>query len=280
MSLKRSRFNNGGSGPPGWAAIAQQAARVGANHLIGKGASPAFVAFNDWLQSDGRKPAGILKPVPISQAIKNTKLKSYLDKTYAKKCGVEVKHYQTSGGVVTNTTLLNGINFPQDILIPQNTTDTGRIGDTIEIKEVQMNFSFQSGPASTRDTRMRCFLVKTGQTAPGLVPVVTDILWDATNMRSGVKDKREHTGLTTFTILKEWNFTLQPPGVAGIDTKYLNFTYRPKGCHSITWTDADTTGAAANVIDGHLCFYSMYETFGAISAPVITIWQEFSFVDL
>lgn len=279
MSLKRMRNNVGGAAP-GWGAIAQEAARVGARHWAAKGASPAFVAFNDWLQSDGRKPAGILKPVPISQAIKNTKLKSYLDKTYAKRCGVEVKHYQAAGGLVTNTTLLNSVNFPQTLLIPQNTTDTGRIGDTIEIKEVQMNFSFSSGVASARDTRVRMFLVKTGQTAPGLVPVVTDILWDSTNIRSGVKDKREHTGLTTFTILKEWNFTLQPPGVAGIDTKYMNFTYRPKGCHSITWTDADTTGDAVNVIDGHLCLYTMYENVAGPVPPVITLWQEFSFVDL
>jgi len=164
-------------------------------------------------------------------------------------------------------------------LIPQNTTDSGRIGDTLEIKDVKINFTFSSNAISTRDVRMRLFLVKCGQTTPGGSPPTTDILWDATDIRSGIRDKREQVGGVPFTILKEWNFTLQPPPVAGIDTKYLNFEYRPKGCHSVTWTDADVGGLTANLIDGSLRLFGMYETFGAAGAPMTNIWQEFSYVD-
>jgi len=247
----------------------------------------AYSAYNRYRGGDYKGAisdvASLMVPSTASAArktaatvLKSTKLKKYLDRTYEKKCGVEVKSYDIAYVNALTTTLTDFQDDPYNLAIPQGTNDESRIGNQIEIKKVLYKISFNADPAATATTRMRLFLVKCGKNA-GSVASPNEILYAITNIRSPrtMSDQK----VSPFTILKEWNIKISNVD-AGNDRYELNYVYTPKGCHLVTYASSDTTGAQTSILEGQLVLYGMYENFGGAFAPGFHSYTRYEFVDV
>lgn len=194
---------------------------------------------------DGKEAKKASQPGAV---IKGTGLKSYLDRTYQKKCGVEIKHKLVANSLAPTTTLALGYTPFDDI--PTGTLDYERTGNSIECKRV----------------RFRCILTNSSATVPTFVRLIwvwcknyngstialTQILNTTTNIMSfppidegrGVKILRDKT---------------IPLGVTTSDTsrKEINFGLSFPKCKSIRWTQASTTGDVAEMQEGFIGLYTM-----------------------
>lgn len=224
-----------------------------------------------------------LKQAKLStaKALKSTSMGRYLDKTYVKKCGVEVKHYQNNSATFAIGTSFGtgtGTVQPQDLAIPTGLQDSNRTGNTIELKALKCNFTLTINAASTLPVRVRLMMVRLGQNA-GSPPTGGQLLWSPADIRSLRFDKREVN--RSYTILSEKNFLLTPTALgSGRSRIDFSWNYFPKGCHEVVWLDTDTTGAVANITKGQIYFYSMYETAGVAGAPALTQFCEYQYSDI
>jgi len=244
------------------------------------GASNAAVAMDvvgSLLGSAPGTTAAIAKPPTPAQALKGTKLKRYLDRTYQKKCGLEVKHYEQTTGVgpMGGGTLALFQQFPADGQVAQDVQETSRIGDSIEIKSLDLNFTVECGAGVAVPQRVRMIVLKLGVLPAGTVPSTIQILENNGNIRSGYLTKDEMT--IPFTVLKEWDFTVYPNPNNTQTRRDISWHYRPKGCHSVTWTDTDAGGFVANITDGAICMYTIVEGGGV--PPTYASWHRLEWVD-
>ena len=263
--------------PRGYARTLSNAARRAAGTDFGKMViAGADAKVRSLLGAAAGKVTAKLTP---SVALKGTKLKSYLDKTYAKKCGVEVKHYQNIlPPIAPGTTLSSLSEYPSSLFVPQNLTDSGRVGNTIEVKSLKLRMTVAANALATQSTRVRMFLVKMGQVGPGVTVPPSQLLWLPGSIRSPQVLKDETT--IPFTVLKEWAFDLSPLNTNGNDRRDITFTYVPKTCHHIVWQDVDTTGDIVNITNGAIVLYAMFETFGLVAAPLVYQNHEFDYIDI
>ena len=209
-----------------------------------------------------------------SAVLAKTPLKSYLDKRYAKKCGVEVKQNDGSGNPTITTSLAN-FNSPF-VGISQGLTDSTRLGNSIEIKSYQCKINFHAGATSTAPTLVRLIIVKQLQMQLASLTGAT-ILQDSTNIKSNyIIDKAR-----SFTVLKDVTFTLSSFNSGSRDSyKSITYNYRPKTCHSIKWTQADATGIIGDMLEGNLQLLVMYQQpTGAASGPTCTYYDRCEWVD-
>jgi len=209
----------------------------------------------------GSAVSQLLAPDKPSQAktspatvLNNTRLRSYLDKRYARKCGVEVKQIdviQTSNTIAT--ALANETN-PFDA-IAQGLTDVTRIGNSIEVKSLTWNCHIKANTASTAPAIVRVIVVKQGDMNGAAIPI-GQILEVTNNVRSPYSLNKADS----FTVLFDRTYTLASTTSGSPSTyKHIKWTYRPRHCHEIRWTQADTTGALANMLHGNVAVYMMYE---------------------
>lgn len=215
-----------------------------------------------------------------SLALKGTKLKSYLDRTYQRKCGVEVKHYENqAAGLLVGTTLAQVEQFPNNGVIAQGMTDGTRIGNSIEIKKVSLNMTFYVNAGAINSTRVRAVLLRCHEATAGTTPPPSNILWAPGNIRSGFMDKDETVVAPNvpYSLVKAWDFHLDAPATGGNDRRDIRFNYHPKKCHAVRWLDTDVAGAVANIFEGALVLYVMYD--GSF-APSLNTWHEFSYIDV
>jgi len=217
--------------------------------------------------------------VAPAQLLQGTRLKSYLDRRYAKKCGVEVKQYQylPAPGLV-GTTLATQFT-PLEGAIAQGTTDNTRIGSRIEIKRIQMKFKFTALAASTGPCQIRFIFVKLGD-MPGTNPASGSILESTGNIRSMLTQTNDQT--RDFTVIKDKTFKLSAVSSGDQNiTKEWSWTYKPKGCHSVEWLSSDTTGSLANMTKGNFIGYIMYESVPvAAQQPTLYQYTNVEWVDL
>jgi len=209
-------------------------------------------------------PAAILAKTP---------LRSYLDKRYARKCGVEV--HQRAGVIsYTITSTLSNVNVIT-AAIAQGDGDAERVGSSLEIKSYTAKILFRAGALASDTTFVRMFLVKTGKTE-GTNPSANEILTSTTNITSPLVSKTDNVVQSAFTIVKEFNFSLSPYSHPGAD-KMIRINYRPKGCHSLRFLETDTAGSTANVIEGNLILYAMYS---GVAAPTHSVnYDQLEWVD-
>jgi len=293
MSAGRKRSRSFGAGAAGvdWGGAVRGA--VDAWGRYRPAVQAAGAAWQDFMSASGGKPPGVAKPPPVSALIKNTKLKSYLDKTYQKKCGVEVKRATNSAStflaaaVGATSGLQQYFLFPANLLIPQGVTDSTRVGNSIEIKKMFLNMSVslaQAGTPFTASVRFRFFLVKVGEVnPPGATPGAGQILTLPTTSLSTLTMKDEQS--VPNSIIKEWDFTLHPLNTDGKDRFDIKFTYVPKGCHAIRWTDADTLGFQSNIFNGNIVLYCLWECQSLVpppigSVPLVSTYNEIDYIDI
>lgn len=214
------------------------------------------------------------------KVLKATALGRYLDQHYEKKCGVEIKRTYVHGltpGITTGFTY--SIAQPLNTSIPLGTAEGQRIGTTIEVVKLKTVASFFVNPAATTSQKMRLMLVKLGKNAGGF-PLGSQILNTPTDIRSIKLFPNDIT--EDYRILCEHSFKLSAASGMGLDRYDWSYTYVPKGCHKITWNDADTTGALANVTEGQILLYWMYEdgTFLGANQPTCSINQLLEYTDV
>jgi len=232
-------------------------------------AAPAALSAAKYLLS---KPTR--KAVSPAKAIANTKLKSYLDRRYERKCGTEVKMRDATGTPAVGTSLAT-LESPF-LNIAQGLTDANRIGSHIEVKSYRLVAQFACGTISTGPAIIRIICLKQNQ-MQNAVLTGASVLSDPTNIRSPYLEDKQRS----FTVLKDTTFTLSAFNSGNKDTlKRWVWNYNPKGCHSIKWDTADTTGAAASMLEGNLQIMVMYELpSGVASAPTVKTYSRAKWVD-
>lgn len=237
---------------------------------VGKQYGPLAANAANYLLS---KP--VSKAVSPAKVIANTKLVSYLDKKYQKKCGVEVKQVDATGAP-TITTSLATYDSPY-VGIAQGLTDSTRLGNSIEVKSYHIEATFHCGASSTAPTLVRVMVLKQGQMQLAALTGAA-VLQDPTNIKSPLLMDKQRS----FTVLKDFTFRLSAFSSYEKDTYYRwVYTYRPKSCHSIKWTQADTTGVIGNMLEGNLQIMVMYEQpTGAPSAPTTRFYSRSEWVDV
>lgn len=207
-----------------------------------------------------------------SQVLKGTRLLSYLDNKYEKKCGTEIKQFFSATVTGTPTTTLATLVSPF-VGIAQGLTDSTRIGDSIEVKKLRIRFTIRAGAASTAVSQVRIIVTKQGLMA-GAVPTSNDILQTDTDIRSFYSQNKNET----FQILEDRTFTVTPLTTNDDKTRYTwDYVYTPKGCHSIKWVSGDTTGVIGNMILGNICVKTMYE---GGTAPALDFYVHGQYVDV
>jgi len=207
-------------------------------------------------------------------AIKGTQLASYLDRRYARKCGVEIKQTDLATNPSITTSLATY--YSPFTGVAQGTSDSTRIGDSIEVKECAIRATFTCGATSTGPTTVRIMVCKQNQMQAAAL-TGSAVLQDPTNIRSPKLLDQQRS----FTILKDFTFKLS--GFNSGDTSMVhhwNWTYRPKGCHHIKWTQADSTGAIGNMLEGNLQILIMYEQAGAASGPTSVVYFRTQWLDV
>jgi len=239
-------------------------ARKGFGDLLGRDPK----ALIDVLMAEAKPSAGITP----AKALTNTALRSYLDKRYQRKCGVEVKQVDVLANAVALTTTLTAYVAPFTA-IAQGLTDSTRTGASVEVKALRTKITVQAGAGSTAPILVRMIWVKQGK-MNGAVMAASNILTTTTNIRSAYSLNADES----FTILKDVTFTVSGLSAADSDgVKYIVWDYEPKSCHSITWTQADTTGVIGNMLEGNVELYWMYE--GA-TAPTYNLWARSQWIDV
>lgn len=212
-----------------------------------------------------------------AQAIKNTNLASYLDRKYEKKCGVEIKQVDNAVTAASTTTTCAALSGGQPFVgIAQGLTDATRIGNTIEVKSCKFKVNFYAGAASTGVTNIRIIVCKQSQMQLAALTGAA-LLQDPTNIRSPlIMDKQR-----SFSVIKDFTFKLAAfsSGDAA-SAKSWTWTYRPKHCHSIKWTQADTTGVIGNMLEGNLIVFVFHEQNGAVSVPSYNLYTRAEWTDV
>jgi len=224
-------------------ATAQSLYDTGQN--IYSGAQAVKTAFSNAKPGRPRKPA-------VGAALKQTALKSYLDKTYEKKCGVEVKQFTDNDTTTSPGTSLSTLISPFQG-IDQGLTDVTRLGNSIEVKSLR--FKLLLTGHATLMSRVRIIVIKQGAMA-GAVPAGSDIL----ELDSDIKSFYTMDKNKQYSILKDVTFEMTPLSTNDAQTfKTWNFNYTPKGCHSIRYLQASTTGGIGDMIFGNINIKIMYE---------------------
>lgn len=190
--------------------------------------------------------------VTPAAAIRNTQLKSYLDRTYEKKCGVEIKQVLSGDtAAAPGTTLATLISPFQNIA--QGLTDQTRTGASLEIKRLRVRLML-TGHA-TLMSRVRIIVIKQGQ-MQGAVTAVANVLDNPAVIRSFYALDNN----ADFKVLKDVTFEMTPLSTNDAHTfKTWYYDYKPKGCHFIKYTQANTDGTIAAMIAGNVNIKIMYE---------------------
>lgn len=159
-----------------------------------------------------------------------------------------------------------------NMLIAQGTTDTTRIGNSIETKSLALKFGCYSNVlVGGSSTRVKILLVRV--TEPNGTPLVPgQILQNVASILSPPALNKS----IGFKVIKEWDFTLAPQGSEG-DQKWVTFYHNPKFCEVTKWNQADVAGLTANCIKG---LYQMFAMFQGPVSPAIDVYARFNYVDV
>lgn len=212
-------------------------------------------------------------PAPsAARVVGPTRLASYLDKRYERKCGVEVKQNQVAAASTAVTTTLASYLNPY-MGIAQGLTDVTRSGSSIEVKSLQLNLNFFAGAGSTTATMVRLIVVKQSIMQNAALAAAVILESPGSIQSPYALDKSR-----SFTVIKDKTFVLG--GLTqGLPSaiKQIKWTYRPKRCHQIKWTQADSTGVIGNAIEGNIGVFLMYQ--GA-TAPSFDYYFRANYIDV
>jgi len=164
------------------------------------------------------------------------------------------------------------------ITVPQGTTNATRVGDSIRVVSWEQYISVRQNTTNATPQRARFIGFYNRHNAPATSPVAaTQILADATDANSPIAAEFAQAGyqLVFDEVVDLAAGTGLTLGVQGSFRKI----WRPQDVH-MTWTQGDTTGVQANLVEGGLYVYAFRQDLGtALAAPTYYITSRLTFVD-
>lgn len=151
-------------------------------------------------------------------------------------------------GTATSTTMTQtaGVMTP----IPQGDNTNSRQGNSVRLTSMYSTFTFRAHSSSVASSRVRLVCVYQPKlNTAGAILANTDLFTDTT-----VNIETPYSMNTVgYKILMDKTFEISSVGQSG-STKTIRYHYQPLS-HHIEWTDADTTGVAANLLQGYIRYF-------------------------
>lgn len=188
------------------------------------------------------------------------------------------KHYNTvaTATFTPTTTLVKQIDMLTSSAIAQDNTAQGRAGQSVRVTKWRLNGTIDNGAANLLTTRVRIIICKNKGIGLGASDiVVADVLESTTDINA------PHLIDPTADIayLYDRTFFFDPSAQGGTaQTIPWEFVWTPLS-HHLRWTVADTTGTAANLLDGLVSVFMMSDAFTASNAPTLSIARQLYWVD-
>lgn len=178
----------------------------------------------------------------------------------------EQKYVDNSGVVTCTGTLALKIQPP---VIVQGSAVDERNGAGVRITKVEQRLSILADAAATNGCNLRVITVRH---LHGGNPSVADILQQPSDITSQLHNnlKANHIELISDRVYPV------STALAGNPATYVNNTYS-RANWQLEWTDADTTGAVANIINGGISTLMMIDN--VTTSPDITYTQRYWYVD-
>jgi len=178
----------------------------------------------------------------------------------------ETKYVDNSGVVTCTGTLVLKIQPP---VIAQGSAVDERSGAGVRITKVEQRLNILADAAATNGCNVRVITVRHLHAGN---PNVADILQQPSDITSPLHNnlKANHIELISDRV-----YPVSYPG-AGNPAVYVNNVYQ-RANWQLEWTDADTTGAVANMINGGISTHMMIDN--VTTSPDITYTQRYWYVD-
>ena len=207
-----------------------------------------------------RSPSMGAQALALIKGYALTKLKQRLG------LNTETKYVDTSGVTTATATLAARIATPT---IPQGSTVGQRQGAGVRITRVDQRICVEAAAAATKGCQIRVITVR-HRTAASAAP--GDILQVTTDISSPL-----HNNLAAnhIELISDQTYTLGHATAPNSTILIENSFSRPNW--QMEWTDADTTGVAANLINGGITTFWMQDQVS--TAPVYTSTNRCWYVD-
>jgi len=179
-------------------------------------------------------------------------IKGYALKKLKSKLGINTEHkyldLAEAIGTATSTTMsaTAGVMTP----IPQGDGTNARQGNSVRLTSMNSTFTFRAHSSSVAASRVRLVCIMQSKlNSAGSFLTNTDLFTDTTvNIETPYS-----MNSVGYTVLYDKTFEIASVGNSG-STREINYHYTPLS-HHIEWTDADTTGVAANLLQGYIRWY-------------------------
>lgn len=229
-------------------------------------------------KSSTRKPARAARPVTWRQHAGNALTSMSVAATNAlkKKLGLntEQKNFDNTGASVVGSTI-GGIVDPSSG-IAQGNTNTTRAGNSLRITHWTVKGNINTNPANLGSTQVRLMVTyQPTLTTAGTVVTANQLLQVSNNVNSPY-----NTDLEGVSVLYDKTYVLPAQSVAlGTSTTRYKIKINPPYQQGhVQWTDADTTGANANLIKGFYRFWIMTDQAIGL-APTVFFYSRVHYVD-
>jgi len=195
-------------------------------------------------------------------------LKGYALTALKRKLGLntETKYVDVAGSSTATATLASRIVSPT---IPQGATVGGRNGAGVRVTKVEQRINIEASAAATKGCNVRIITVRHRHSG---VPAVADILQVTTDFSSPI-----HNNIVAnhVEIISDQTYTVGTATSENSTVLVSNMFSRANW--QMEWTDADTTGVPANLINGAIVTLWMVDN--VTTAPTFTSTNRVWFVD-
>lgn len=161
--------------------------------------------------------------------------------------------------------------------IPQGDGVSQRNGAGFRLVRYFLKGSLYNSPGNTLAGRVRIIWVNWGKNAAGLASSVLQVSTD-------INSPLNTDPLVPFKVIsdKMHYVGVEPSGglQSGAIPVYqeIDFDYQPLS-HHVRWTDSDTAGGPANLIEGQIAMYVIADAFSVGAPPYIKVYQRIQYVD-
>ncbi len=182
--------------------------------------------------------------------------------------------YVASGSGTMGTTLAA---IQGAITVPQGATNYQRVGESLRVVTYEQYIRVWQDVSNTRNQVVRLICVYNRNNLPSTTPAASAILEDPVDPMSPINHEFYDQG---FQLVFDEKILLSPgtsftEGAAALYQKI----WRPENVH-MTWLAGDTTGVQANLTQGGIYVYALYEDLTTgIAPPRFRITSRLTFVD-
>ena len=215
-----------------------------------------------------RAPKRRRTSAPSTGAALLAALKGYALLALKRRLGLntETKYVDVAGANNATSTLVTRIVSPT---IPQGATVGGRNGAGVRVTKVEQRINFEASAAATKGCNIRIITVRHRHQG---TPAVADVLQVTTDFSSPL-----HNNLAANHIELISDETVTLGTVTSENCTLLVTNTFSRANWQMEWTDADTTGVPANLINGAIV--TMWMLDNTTTTPTITATNRIWYVD-